>query len=284
MSRNYSIIVVFGITALLGLVGVSVFGQNTLPLAKQIIEQRYLAERLIGTTNPAPRNPDAGYPVVQEPGFETGILEDCDSFHALTVSNCWHGVVNGAQTQVFAGAETADIDTQQGAVILMRGVPNLIPTPLHAGGVRIVAAQQSLLTLISADGPYVLTFDASTGKFTSVVLDKTPPTISGLPVPGHVLWPPDQKMVAVAVITATDAESSVASFDVTATSSEPQDQKDPDVVVSGNGVGPRTVQLRAGRLGTGNGRVYTLTATASDIAGNRQTTVTTCVVPHDQSE
>jgi len=42
--------------------------------------------------------------------------------------------------------------------------------------------------------------------------------------------------------------------------------------------------LRASRLGTGNGRVYTINATATDTAGNTSTSVAACVVPHDQGQ
>jgi hypothetical protein len=44
-----------------------------------------------------------------------------------------------------------------------------------------------------------------------------------------------------------------------------------------------TVQVRASRLGSGDGRIYTITAQASDLAGNTATAVSACLVPHDQS-
>jgi len=42
------------------------------------------------------------------------------------------------------------------------------------------------------------------------------------------------------------------------------------------------IKLRAERSGTGSGRIYTITVTATDIAGNIATKTTTCTVPHDQ--
>jgi hypothetical protein len=74
----------------------------------------------------------------------------------------------------------------------------------------------------------------------------------------------------------------MSSFNVTGTSNEPMDPNNPDIIISGTGTQPRTVQLRADRLGTGTGRVYTLTTTATDAAGNTTTAVSTCTVPHDQ--
>jgi hypothetical protein len=113
-------------------------------------------------------------------------------------------------------------------------------------------------------------------------IDRTPPVLSGLPVAGCTLWPPDKKFITVATISAADVLSGMSSFNVTGTSNEPMDPNNPDIIISGTGTQPRTVQLRADRLGTGTGRVYTLTTTATDAAGNTTTAVSTCTVPHDQ--
>ena len=103
-----------------------------------------------------------------------------------------------------------------------------------------------------------------------------------MPEAGTTLWPPNGKLVQVAVISASDVETGVASFDVTATSNEPSDPVNPDIVITGTGIAPRVVNLRAERLGTGPGRVYTITATATDGAGNQANATTTVIVPHDQ--
>ena len=66
------------------------------------------------------------------------------------------------------------------------------------------------------------------------------------------------------------------------TSNEPSDPSDPDFVVTPDGSGGFVVNLRAERLGSGSGRVYTLTATAKDLANNVRTMTATCAVPHDQ--
>jgi len=115
-----------------------------------------------------------------------------------------------------------------------------------------------------------------------ISFDNIPPVISGLPAAGCTLWPPNHKLVQVATVMAADSGSGVATFQVTGASNEPSDPKDPDIVITGSGSQPRIVQLRADRLGGGTGRVYTLTATATDQAGNTTTSTATCVVPHDQ--
>lgn len=143
---------------------------------------------------------------------------------------------------------------------------------------------------ISAEGTTTLTFFAidnagnqESPKTLTVKIDKTPPVISGLPGAGCSLFPPNDKLVDVGTVSAADALSGVASIAVTGTSNEPPDAE-PDIVISGSNLGPFDVQLRAKRLGSGNGRVYTITAIATDIAGNTTTSAATCVVPHDQRQ
>jgi hypothetical protein len=49
-------------------------------------------------------------------------------------------------------------------------------------------------------------------------------------------------------------------------------------------IGPLTVNLESDRLGTGNGRTYTITVTCRDAAGNASVKTTTVGVPHDQGK
>jgi Phosphodiester glycosidase len=118
----------------------------------------------------------------------------------------------------------------------------------------------------------------------TVRIDKTRPTISGLPTRCS-LWPPSQKLVNVATIVAADGLSglNVPSFQVKVVSNEGLgDPQSPDAVVTPNGAGGFLVQLRADRSGNGSDRTYSLTAMASDLAGNAATASATCTVPHDQ--
>ena len=105
-----------------------------------------------------------------------------------------------------------------------------------------------------------------------------PAQITGMPGIGCSIWPPNNKMVQVATISASGA----ASFSVTATSNEPAAAG--DIVIGGTGLQPRTVQLRATRNGNGNGRVYTITATATNLAGIVTTQTAMCEVPHDSRQ
>ena len=107
--------------------------------------------------------------------------------------------------------------------------------------------------------------------------DATAPVLKGMP-DSCVIWPPKDNMVTVAVIAASDSVSGVApgSLVITVDSNEPLTPT--DLIINGG-----TVQVRASRLGSGEGRVYNITAEAADLAGNTTTAVSTCLVPHDQS-
>lgn len=111
----------------------------------------------------------------------------------------------------------------------------------------------------------------------SVVLniDKTPPTAT-LSVDPSILWPPNHKMIDVAVTGgASDSLSGVASvlFSV----------KDEYGLVQPVITGfNSTIPLEAWRDGNDmDGRHYTISAVITDTAGNRSTVSTEVVVPHD---
>ena len=154
-----------------------------------------------------------------------------------------------------------------------------------------VATGSSTSVAIATEGTTTLTYFARDNagnqeapRSLTIRIDRTPPVISGLPAPGCTLWPPNHKLVQVGTVTASDGLSGLVpgSLTIRGTSNEPpleigSGQTSPDIVITGP-----TVQLRAERSGTGTGRIYALTAEASDLAGNRATGTATCTVPHDQ--
>jgi hypothetical protein len=147
-----------------------------------------------------------------------------------------------------------------------------------SGTVNIAAEGTTTVTYFGVDNAG----NVESAKFLAVKIDKTPPFITGLPASDCTLWPPNHKLVQIATVNAMDSLSGLSSFDVSGTSSEPADANGPDVVVTGEALQPKAVQLRAERLGTGTGRLYTITATAVDAAGNTATAKATCTVPHGQ--
>jgi hypothetical protein len=109
----------------------------------------------------------------------------------------------------------------------------------------------------------------------TIARDATPPTVVCTPTPA-ALWPPNGDLVPVSFdVSVTDETSGPAGFILTG---KPQaDAFDftlgtPDL----NGV------LRAERAGKDRDRIYTLTYTAHDLAGNGATCNATVTVPHDQ--
>jgi hypothetical protein len=124
-----------------------------------------------------------------------------------------------------------------------------------------------------------------TARTLDVKIDAAPPVLSGLPAEGCTLWPANHKLQRVAVVRASDAVSGVArgSLQVNAISNEPMETSDMSVTEDENG--GLVVELRAERSGSSrSGRVYHLTVTAQDLAGNAVTGTATCLVPHDKGE
>ena len=133
------------------------------------------------------------------------------------------------------------------------------------------------------DGQYDVTWfavdrlgNAEAEHALTVLVDRTAPDLTGMPVQPCELWPPENQIVHVADVSATDELSGVDSVDVLASSSEPG--SDDDIVVTGG-----SVDLRAERDGMSGGRTYTISARATDIAGNVTTVSAVCTVPHDQA-
>ena len=160
-----------------------------------------------------------------------------------------------------------------------------------ATGSQVVPGGSATVT-ISAEGTTTLTYFAvdnagnqEAPQTVTVRIDKTAPTLAGLPAAGCSLWPPDHRLVEVGLVSAQDSLSGTAGAPVvTVTSNEPANgtgdgDLEPDVLITGG-----AVQLRAERAGNGTGRVYTIKATASDLAGNTASATATCKVPHDRRD
>ncbi len=167
-----------------------------------------------------------------------------------------------------------------------------IPFQASDTGAGVASTSPAGPLVLSTEGSAVSSVVTATDRagnsahFTSqaIQIDKTAPTISGMPAAGCSLWPPNGKMVQVATVTAADALSGVAagSFQIMGASNEPPSAQ--QISITPNGSGGYVIALQADRLGSGNGRTYTLTATATDQAGNTATVTETCNVPHDQGK
>ncbi len=118
--------------------------------------------------------------------------------------------------------------------------------------------------------------------------DTTPPTVTCSVTPDN-LWPPNHKMRAVSVsISVNDTESGPAGFTLVSVTSNELDNglgdgdTANDIQEFAVGTADTSGQLRAERSGIGTGRVYTLTYTGYDVAGNSAPCSVTVSVPHDR--
>ncbi|MFL5738653.1 MAG: reprolysin-like metallopeptidase [Flavisolibacter sp.] len=117
-----------------------------------------------------------------------------------------------------------------------------------------------------------------------LVKDNTPPVISAISANPPALWPPNHKMINVVInYTAKDNCSAVTSS-LSVVSNEPingtgDGDTAPDWIVVDN----HHLQLRAERAGNRDGRVYTITITATDDCGNTSKADVSVVVNHDNS-
>ncbi len=196
------------------------------------------------------------------------------------------------QAAVSVSLEATDLasglnDTTAGWVDLLRyslagaqtGAETVVPG--HSASFGVAPAGVTRVSYFATDAAG----NEETARTLDVKIDGAPPVLSGLPSEGCTLWPPNHKLQQVAVLGAGDAASGIArgSFQVNATSNEPMDPS--DVAVTEDDNGGLVVELRAERSG-GNksGRVYHLTVTAQDLAGNEVTGTATCTVPHDRGK
>jgi hypothetical protein len=150
-----------------------------------------------------------------------------------------------------------------------------------------IVAGDSASFILTAEGETKITYfsidragNAEAPKSFAVRIDKTAPTITGLPAQCSV-WPPNHKFVQVAVVAASDGLSGLSSFNAAIVSNEPSISGEVDSMTVGTGLERRAISVRAGRMAEGTGRIYVISAVATDRAGNTASASANCVVPHD---
>ena len=151
-------------------------------------------------------------------------------------------------------------------------------------GTETITQGSSASHSIVGDGTHAVTWYAidnagnvETPQEMSINIDKAPPAIFSLFADPSVLWPPNRKMMTVAIGgLVADGGSGIASTIIT--------------VADEYGIYNMTVPdfgsaipLESWRAGTDmDGRLYTITAVTTDIAGNQSIGTTTVLVPHDR--
>lgn len=125
--------------------------------------------------------------------------------------------------------------------------------------------------------------NTDTCSFTVTVNDVEDPVVSNMSATPNSLWPPNHKLKDITVNYTSTDNCAVISCELTVTSDEAVNgwgdgNTSPDWVI----VDDHHVKLRAERSGKGDGRVYTITATCIDAAGNTGSNSTTVTVAHNQ--
>jgi len=194
----------------------------------------------------------------------------------------------GASSVSPAGWQSMVVTTEESPVVELEwrnsGAADIQPGQ-SAAGFAVITPQQdnSYLT-----GHWTVFFSDSTIASANLVIDdnpvpvdNTPPSITVALTPSSI-WPPDGTMYAVtATVSVHDDQTLNPTVKlVSITCNEPLDPGD---VAAAFGVDSRTFSVRSTRLGQDKtGRIYTVTYSATDAAGNTSTAKATVTVPHDQ--
>jgi hypothetical protein len=170
-----------------------------------------------------------------------------------------------------------------GSVSVTLGAAALV-APIGAGG----GFSATFSTGSLAPGTYPITlqyagdanFESATGASTLIVSDTTGPSIGAMSATPDVLGPPDHKMIDVFVGYSASDITSPPVCALSVSSSEPVNATgDGTTAIDWIVLDAHHVQLRAERSGRNAGRIYTITATCTDSAGNSSSTSTTVSVP-----
>lgn len=143
----------------------------------------------------------------------------------------------------------------------------------------VSASGDTLVFQLTVTDPGLLSSTASTRV---TVVHQNPVCTAARPSQ-TVLWPPNHKLIPVQILGVTDPDNLSTTIAVTAvTQDEPVNglgdgDTSPDAVIQGQGV-----LLRAERSGTGSGRVYQVSFTATDSKGGTCNGTVTVSVPHDK--
>lgn len=151
-----------------------------------------------------------------------------------------------------------------------------VVTGAFTGNVKAVGGRTYTFTASCSD----YSGNASAATVNVVVPpDTTPPTITSLSITPSVIWPPDGRMIPVAVsVTATDDVDDAPVCSVTSVAA-PGMAAD-DAVVTGQ----FTASVKGIKSVDGSARVYSVLVTCSDFSGNKSRGTVTVTVPHDASQ
>ena len=123
-------------------------------------------------------------------------------------------------------------------------------------------------------GSHSIIVTSSTGTkcaFTVIVTDNESPLLSEISLSKNILWPANNKMKKIAVYytTSDNAQDVKTALSVSSNATDGQDWEIID---------DHMLRLKSSRLPDGSPRIYSITVTSSDKAGNKTTRTTTIAV------
>lgn len=124
-------------------------------------------------------------------------------------------------------------------------------------------------------GSHSITVTSASGQkcsFTITVTDNEPPVLSPVTLSSKKLWPPSNKMKKVAVYYTAKDNAEEVNTTLSVSSNDDSGIRDWEVVNN------HMLRLKAARLPNGEPRVYTITVSSSDMAGNTTRRITSIVV------
>ncbi len=163
-------------------------------------------------------------------------------------------------------------------------------TGAQATASTVVSGSSATFT-ISTEGITTITFfgtdnagNVESPKTLTIQLDKTPPTVTCGASP-NILWPPNNKLVPLTLsVTVNDSLSGSVGFTLVSVNSNQPDSGQGDIQGFVTGTASTIGQIRAQRLGSGTGRLYTFAYSGADKAGNTASCTTSAMVPHNQGQ
>jgi uncharacterized repeat protein (TIGR01451 family) len=127
--------------------------------------------------------------------------------------------------------------------------------------------------------------DENDNETVFVTASNPPPSITNVSATPSQLWPPDHKLVNVLVNYRVVDNCGMVVTRLSVASNEPVNGTgDGDTAPDWEVVNARLVRLRAERAGNRNGRIYTITVTASDSAGQMSKQTVQVIVPKSQKK
>jgi hypothetical protein len=181
---------------------------------------------------------------------------------------------------------------KEGADVLCSGTVQALPV-----GAPVNLPDDACVVSGFALGDHTIILEVSDGINDPVVstiivtiIDNSAPTLAP-EADKMILWPPNHGMVNVTIAANAADNSGLVVLSAVVSSNEAQEglgdgDTAPDwtepVIDQVNGV--ITLQLRAERSGSGNGRTYTIMVTATDAAGNASMENVKIIVPHDKGK